>query len=569
MKEKEDIVGRAYDLFEEFRSAYEAEWQRQDANEKLYRGDHWEMIASNDPTEPQPVTPVLQSTIENVQADLMDRSPIAVIRPENPIDDEVAVVVNALIRQNHDAQNFRKEYRNMCHDFLVQGYCVQEAGYDVHAYHNIGQAFIRYVDCRAIMFDPQVENIQDGRAIFKIAPTTIHKLEQMYPEYAGKFERDHYSLTTRQDEMIKFDQDKSVLMLEYWWREYSDGMWHVHMAKIAGHQLLEDSRKEKPEGYVASGEYPFVVSTCFRRKGTPLGYGLCDVFGAAQVYSDKLDQIVMKNALMASKNKMLVNESSGFDVEDLQDWRKEVHRGENLNGVTWFPNPPLPAYIVSLSAAMRENVKDESGANDFSRGGTTSGVTAASAIAALQEMSNKRSRMCSEQLHEAFREAVRMEIEFEREYNVVPREVLVTTNGEQHPATFDSAIMERQQGGMEMPIEFFVSVKIETEQQFQTATHNELILQLVQLGAIQPQQAVEFMLFEGKEEILQAMKSNQPQMDPAMQEAMAEQEALEAKLPEQTEQQQATQEQMPQLASNEQSANDIWQRIKANVSGNK
>ena len=120
----EKLVARCYALFEEFRQAYVSEWERQDHNERLYRGEHWQEMRRNMPDEPmapEPVTPLLQSIIENIQADLMDGFPQAVIRPEAPQDSDVADVVNALIEQNHDAQNFRAEYRNMVHDLLTHG----------------------------------------------------------------------------------------------------------------------------------------------------------------------------------------------------------------------------------------------------------------------------------------------------------------------------------------------------------------------------------------------------------------------------------------------------------------
>lgn len=511
------LVGKVYSLFEEFRGAYEAEWKRQETCERLYRGDHWEEVPMTDHREPRPVTPVIQSTVENVAADLMDSFPEAIITPENPDDEIVARVVEALIRQNHDASGYVKEYRKLAHDLLVSGYMVQEVGYDPLLNNGIGGAFIRYVDAHNILFDPQCSDIQDGRAVMKIASRTIKWLEQQYPQFAGEFAGDQYQ--HERDDVLTYDQTKSVILIEYWWREFDNKAqrYKVHMAKVAGRKLLEDSREQKPEGYFAHGEYPFIITPLFSRKGSALGYGLADMLGEQQRYADKLDQIVLKNALMASHNKLLVTEASGFDVGDLQDWTKEVHIGENLNGVTWFPTPPLPNYIVQYAEGIRNNIKEESGANDFSRGNTASGVTAASAIAALQEASSKRSRMAARQMHEAFRDAVRMEIEVEREFSTLPREVLLTIDGDQKEATFEAAMLEKDgKYGNRVPMEFFISIKVQQESRWSQMAHNELVLQMVQFGAIQPQQAVELLKFDGKETLLK--KSSQAsETDPVVQ----------------------------------------------------
>lgn len=529
--EERELISRIYSLFEEFRSAYGAEWERQESNDRLYRGDHWEEVWTEDPNEPRPTTPIIQSTVENVKADLMDNFPEAIIQPENPQDEQVAKVVEALIKQNHDASSYNKEYKKSAHDLLVIGWTAQEVGYDPLLNNGIGGAYIRHVDAHNILFDPQCSDIQDGRAVIKVASRTVQWLEQQYPQFAGEFAGDEYTL--QQDKELTYDQTKSVLLLEYWWREFDPDTqrFKVHMAKAAGRKLLEDSREQKPEGYFAHGQYPFVVTTLFPRKGSALGYGFADMLGDQQRYSDKLDQIVLKNAYMASRIKLLVSRNSGIDEADIRDWSREYIEGDQIGdtSIRWFQTSPLPQYILQYIENIRQSIKEESGANDFSRGNTASGVTAASAIAALQEASSKRSRMAARQMHEAYKDAVRLEIEVEREFNTLPREVLLTIDGEQQVATFESAMLEKQgQYGNRIPMEFFISIKVQRENRWSQMAQNELVLQMVQLQVIPPSQAVELMVFEGREAILTKMRQQPQQMNPEEAAAIEEQMQLQA-----------------------------------------
>jgi len=530
----DDFVSAAYTLFDEFKNAYESEWSRLERNERFYLGEHWDDMQTDDDNLPKPMTPAINSTIENMKADLADNYPQAIVQPESPQDQTVADIVGALIRQNHDASNYRKEYMFVVHDILSGGYGVQEVGYDATANNGIGSAFIRYVSNHNVLFDPQVTDLQVGRAVFKIMPQTLDYLNSRYPDHAGQFASDTFSL--KEDSELTYDQTKSVLMIECWFKEWvqegDDGHWAVHMAQMAGRQLLADSRDEKPDGYFSMGLYPFVITPLFRRKNSCLGYGIPDLFGDIQKYSDKLDQIVLKNATLSAHNKLLNTSSSGFDTWDLMDWSKDVHEGDNLNGLTWFPTPPLPQYIIAESQNMRQTLRDESGANDFSRGNTASGVTAASAIAALQEMSSKRTRMIAMSLWEDYKTAVRYEIEFEREFNVLPREVMLIKDGQQYTATFESAIMERESAiGNNVPIEFMISIKIERENRFVTTAHNELMLQMVQYGIITPEQAVELMVFEGKEQLLTKNAQQGPSPEEmAMMQAQEEQAAMDEEI---------------------------------------
>ncbi len=506
---KEQEAQQIYSLFDEFKQAYTAEWERLDNCERLYRGEHWHNIPSEDSNEPRPVTPILHSTVENIRADLADNFPEAVIISDREEYDSLANILSTLIKENHTECRYSKEFSELTHDLTVGGYMIQETGYDETLNHGLGGAFIRHVDPRNIMFDPCCTDIQDSRAVFKFTPYTKEWFEKHYPDRVSEMKSDHFRTSRLRDDVLNVRDDNSILLIECWKREFDckTGMYSVHMLKLAGGILLEDSRDLKSEGYFSHGEYPFTVTALFPRKGSCLGYGIIDMFKSAQLYSDKLDQIVMKNALMASHNKLLITGASGFDIDDLRDWSKEVHRGENLNGVTWFPTSPLPSYIIEFANAIRSSIKEESGSNDFSRGMTSGGVTAASAIAALQEMSSKRSRLAIAAVHEAFGEAVRQEIEIEREFSVFSRTITVEDEKGRRTVTLSPDMLyHSSELGNKIPLEFKVSVKVQRANMFSVTAHNELMLQLVNLGIITPDAALELLMFEGKQQALSLMK---------------------------------------------------------------
>lgn len=526
VKQKETIE-RIYALFNEYRNAYAAEWERLDRCERIYRGEHWLDVPLQDENEPRPVTPVIQSTIENVRADLMDQMPEAVVLSDGPGHERAAEMLTAVLRENHRLGRFDREYSLLLHDLLVGGYMVQETGYDPEAAGGLGAAFLRAVDTHTILFDPLCTDIQDSRAIFKFAPYPREWFEARYPREALNMREDENRALRIEDNYLARSNGEMLLLIECWQREYDAdaGCYRVHMCKLAGRQLLEDSRKTKPEGYFAHGQYPFVVTPLFLRKGTALGYGFVDMFETQQRYADKLDQIILKNALMASHNKLLITGASGFDPDDLRDWSKEVHRGENLNGVTWFPTAPLPGYLLNYGQSIRQSIREESGSNDFARGQTYGGVTAASAIAALQEAGSKRSRMVARTVHGAFEEAVRQEIEVEREFCIFPRSVALKSaeNGRAERASFTGEDMfELTARNNRLPLEFTVSVRAQRENRFTVAAHNELVFKLVQMGMVTPDIGLELMLFDGKQEAQARMRER------AQQTAGAEQNATGA-----------------------------------------
>ena len=501
-----------YALFNEFYAAYAGERARLDKCDNIYRGDHWYDVPVTDANEPRPVTPVIQSTIENIRADLEEYLPDAVVTADSPEYGGLAELMTGIVRENHLRCAYDEEYRLLTHDLLVGGYAVQEIGFDPDAMEGMGGAFVRRVDIRSIMFDPLADDMQQGRAVFKFTRRTLDWLKQHYPDKADDIEDDGCFLDRDADGLLTPRYDKCALLIECWLRGFDAKTRrdHVHRVLMAGGVILEDSRKEG-EGCYSHGMYPFVVTPLFPRKGSCLGFGFVDMFETAQRYSDKLDQIVMKNALLASHNKLLITGSSGFDADDLRDWSKEVHKGDNLNGVTWFSTAPLPAYLISYIADMRDTIKEESGSNEWSRGMTNYGVVSGTAISALQEKSSKRARMAAKSLHTAYRMAVEQELELEREFSLglrCARQCAVMGEAEKAAEAERAARQLMNMRGM--PVSIRVTVKVQKSGGFSAMTHNDTVFRLVETGMITPQVGLELLMFDGKEQAKQLMSGAEP-----------------------------------------------------------
>lgn len=194
---------------------------------------------------------------------------------------------------------------------------------------------------------------------------------------------------------------------------------------------------------------------------------------------------------------------------------KQIFEVNDISGVQWFQDKPLPGYIMQYMMNMQQSIKEEAGSNDFSRGNSTGGVTAASAITALQEASSKRSRMEARVIHSGFAQAVRMELEVEREFETQERVVEITVNGEKQTITVSDAFFKDMQNGYDkLPIEFRVSVKPMRESRFTKLSNNELILQIMTMyqgKTINPAILMEAMEFEGKDIVLEKLKFAQQQ----------------------------------------------------------
>ena len=512
------------ELFKEFADDYEDEWERIDDNEEIYQGNHWDSAdetihSANNSTFPKPVTPVITSTIENIKADMSDEFPKAVFHPDAYGTEETAKVLTKVVQQELDVCGFEKSYDRMVQDFLNDGWTPMEVGYDPSLNLGLGGSYIQYVVNKNFMCDPQVSDLQEGRACFKFARRPKDWFLQHYPEHfeymdgggSDAIDDDHedFNSTTAPSEKDNF------LLIEAWFRIYDpETKKHsVHMVLTAGGQILENSHDEKPEGYFKHGMYPFVIAALFPQKGSALGLGITDMFKDAQRYSDKLDQILLVNALRASKPRLLVQKGV-IDRDDFIDFNKEYIEVEGSPAAVamWQDIQPLPSYIMNYIMSIRETIKSESGANDQARGETSGGITAASAITALQDMATKRSRLESRAFNYAFKEAVRMLVDVLREFSVVPREVPITVNGKLKKFKFSNENLSKLFGKeAQLPVEYFVEIKTARQTRYTMMTHNELWLQMMQTlaGTVDPVIMLEGIEGDEKEDLLDNIRRAQ------------------------------------------------------------
>ena len=176
----------------------------------------------------------------------------------------------------------------------------------------------------------------------------------------------------------------------------------------------------------------------------------------------------------------------------------------------------MPEICLGILNNKIDELKETSGNRDFSQGGVSSGVTAASAIAALQEAGSKLTRDMVKGGYRAFSELNMLAIELIRQFYEEPRFFrVIAPNGSEEFISYDNAsITPKKQSGLfgieiasRVPI-FDIKVSSEKSSPFSKISQNELALQLYNAGMFNPElktqalAALSMMDFEGKDEII-------------------------------------------------------------------
>lgn len=166
-------------------------------------------------------------------------------------------------------------------------------------------------------------------------------------------------------------------------------------------------------------------------------------------------------------------------------------------------------------------MKETAGNRDVMSGGTAGGVTAATAIAALQEAGGKLSRNMIDDGYEAFSQVVTLCIELIRQFYDVPRQFrLLGRDGGAFVAYGNGGLRPRAllTGGYRVP-EFDLEVMAQDETPYQTMEYNQLALQLFQMGffrsdmAEQALRCLELMQFRSKDTLAEVIRQGQKETD--------------------------------------------------------
>ena len=240
-----------------------------------------------------------------------------------------------------------------------------------------------------------------------------------------------------------------------------------------------------------------------------------------QEYIDKLDGVILK---AASLNRPRYFVSSGVNPDDFTDLTRdiiEVGGAVDETRIRQIQPPQLSEYVINMRTQKIEELKETSGNRDFSQGSTTSGVTAASAIAALQEAGSKLSRDMIKASYTAHAEVVTLVVELIRQFYTLPRSYRITQpNGTAEYVMLDNSILGEEQIPMldneimtRKPV-FYIKISAQKASPYSRIATNELAKELFGMGVFNPQIAdqakavVSMMDFDRKDEVLKKIEEN-------------------------------------------------------------
>ena len=491
-------------------------------NEQWYKLRHWECMRG-DKNDLQPASGWLFNCIANKHADAMDNFPSPNILPREEGDKGEAEMLTSIVPVILDQCEFEQTYSDVWMYKLKTGTGVYGVFWNKDKLNGLGDVDIRKIDIINLFWEPGITDIQKSRNVFHVELADNDLLSAAYPQLQGKLSTPTVSIAKYMYDDTVDTNDKSCVVD---WYYHKNGK--LHYCKYVNDVVLfatENDPMFAEAGWYAHGQYPFIFDTLFPVEGTPCGFGYIDVGKNAQEFIDRGNQAIMMNMLANAKPRHFIRTDGAVNEAEYADMTKDfIHVDGNLGQDSILPvnGKPLNNIYVEVINNKIDELKETTGNRDISTGGTTSGVTAASAIAAMQESGSKLSRDSNKASYRSFRKMCLMVIELIRQFYDMPRCFrIMGENGAARYVQYSNAGITPQMQGIEMGIDmgyrlplFDIEVTAQKQSPYSKMSQNELALQFFGHGFFNPQMAdqalvcLDMMDFDRKEFIMQKIAQN-------------------------------------------------------------
>ena len=504
----------------------------------------------------------LHNVIVSKHADAMESYPEPVILPREPMDRGEAKKLSSIVPCVLEQNRFEDTYADVMWQKLKTGTGVYKVIWDKNKLNGLGDIAIERVNLLNIYWEPGVTDIQKSRYFFHTELVDRDVLEETYPALLKGKLKGRGFMSTRFLYDDHADVENKVTVVEVYYKKPVFGKTTLQYCKFVNDIVLFATENEQ-EGVFdeASGEmlsppmretglydhgmYPYVFDTLYPIEGSPCGYGYVDLCANPQTVIDLLNTSFVKNAVAGSTPRYFARGDGSVNEEEFLDLSNAVvHVTGSLGeeSLRRVETNSLDGIYVSFLDRVIQELRETSGNTETSTGNISSGVTAASAIAALQEASGKGSRDSTKTSYRAYSRVVELCIELIRQFYSLPRAFRITgeMGNEQFVSYENGGLRPMEQGGvfgvetgLRLPV-FDIKVHAQKKNAYSRLSQNELAMQLFDRGFFNPARAaealkcLELMDFEGKEAVMQKIANTTIEAKRRAQAALA-QKAVHAK----------------------------------------
>ena len=448
-----------------------------------------------------PTSAWLVNTVLQKHADLMENIPAATCLAREPGDEADAKALSAILPVILERSNFEDAYSDNMWYKLKHGVCAFGVFWNNELENGLGDIDVRRVDLQNLYWQPGVRDIQHSRSVYFAERMDAAAVRARFPHFDGRGSTDDFPGIPSGDA----SGDEQVLVVDWYYKKRTpEGRTLLHYCKFAGDTVLFASENEEgyENGWYEHGQYPFVLDVLYPIAGECTGFGIIALARDPQIYIDRMDRNLLEYMDWATRVRFFCKKNTGVNERDFADLSRrivEVEGDLDEERIRQIRVDDLDSFWLNLKTAKINELKETTANRDLLQGTPDGGVTAASAIAALQEAGNKTIRDMVAASYRAFVRVVRLVVECVRQFYSEARCFrILGENGDYRYLTWSNrGIAERITGTLSdgtpvsrRPI-FDIDVRAEKKDPYTRLSHNETLKDLYRMGVFDPKNAAQ------------------------------------------------------------------------------
>lgn len=530
-------IEKAADTLKKYKDGKRRLEERIVEEEQWWKLRHWDVIGKGESSDrAQPTSAWMFNSISAKHADIMDNYPEPNILPRERGDEQSAKILSSVLPVVYERNNYEETYSDAAWYKLKHGVVAKGVFWNTSLEEGLGDIDTQFIDMLNIFWEPGITDLQTSRDLFIVSLRDNDLLEKEYPQLRGK----NGGKVIDVKEYVYDDAvditNKSVVVDWYYKKRNSAGKTTLHFCKFVGNEVLfasENSPEYAERGFYDHGLYPVEFDVLFPEEGTPVGFGYIAIMKSPQMYIDKLQQVILENAIDATNPRYFAKKNVGINLDEYKDKSKKIVFVEgdiNDERLKLIDVPQVSGSVLNILQMKIDELKETSSNRDVSQGSTSGGVTAAAAISALQEAGNKQSRDMIAASYRSYRRECYLVIELMRQFYDETRSFrIIGDTGKYEFVDFNNKMMQGEAippaySGQELEpgyVELFrkpvydIVVKPQKRSPYSKLSQNELAKEMYNMGFFNPQlaeqsqAALELMDFDGIEKVKERVQQGQ------------------------------------------------------------
>lgn len=446
-----------FERFKKYRSKYDQDWL---SNYKFFRGKQWES-ARPSYRHSEVINFVFQQ-IQSMVPILTDKQPRMNFVPTEPQDIELSKILNEIVNYDWNKYGWNMSVIEALYDSHIYGTGFGYVGGKVE--DGKGKICFESADPFYCFPDPSAKGLQKdyaGNAFIHAEPLDIVELKRKYPKFSKYIKSDLHDLmngdktdlgnarfTAPSDKYTGSDyetntsksSDDKALEITAWFRDDEVEESQNEEGNFVQKKKYPQGRKVVVVNNMIMEDLPypyedFVDRFCpyARLQNYVLPrefYGISEIeqLKGPQKIFNKLVSFALDVLTLMGNPIWVVDTTAGIDTDGLTSRPGLIIEKEPNSEVRRVEGVQLQPFVMSMIDRLQTWFNDISGSSDVSRGQKPEGVTAASAIKALQDSSLTRVRLKARLLDMFLQEVGQMYLSRVFQFYTAPQIFRITNN---------------------------------------------------------------------------------------------------------------------------------------------